>query len=73
MRSNGIAQPVFTKYLPNILGFIELVGGGSGWYTGADPGFLDRGGAKDFVHATHIPSVKHKVPYNHDNRSLESL
>ena len=30
---------------------------------GADPGFLDRGGAKDFVHPAHIPSAKREVHY----------
>ena len=27
---------------------------------GADPGFLNRGGAKDFVHASHIPARSSK-------------
>ena len=30
--------------------------------TGADPGFLNRGGAKDYVHAARIPSAKPEVP-----------
>ena len=30
---------------------------------GADPEFSNRGGAKDYVHATHIPTAKLKVPY----------
>ena len=30
-------------------------------YTGADPGFSNRGGAKDYVHAEHIPSAKCEV------------
>ena len=29
----------------------------------ADPGFLNRGGAKDYVQAAHIPSAKREVHY----------
>ena len=31
--------------------------------TGADPGFSNRGGAKDYVHAAHIPTAKCEVLY----------
>ena len=34
--------------------------------SGADPGFSNRGGAKNYGHAEHIPSVKHGVPYGWD-------
>ena len=34
-----------------------------GRITWPDPGFIDRGGAKDYAHATRIPSAEHEVPY----------
>ena len=29
----------------------------------ADPGFSNRGGANDYVHASHISNAKHEVPF----------
>ena len=46
---------------------------GSNSQAGADPGFPNRGGTKDYVHASHITSVKPEVRYGRGSGPAEGL